>query len=94
MQTVNSVKTSNFVMQGYLYMHRAIRADISNLLSTSARIGNLSAEEARRLQNWFNFYWEMLEGHHKEEDSDFFPGIAARDATFKEKICYRTEKEF
>lgn len=82
--------TKQFKMNGYLYVHRAMRSDISNLEATSRRLARLSEEDSVRLQRWFRFFWDMVEVHHQEEDNQFFPTLARRDPGFIEKMDHLT----
>lgn len=63
---------------GYLLMHRAIIKDIRDMAQAANRFESLSREDSVRLNNWFKFYWDMLEMHHTEEDERFFPFIFER----------------
>lgn len=82
MSTITENETKKFIMDGYLYVHRAMRADIANLEAASTRLTSMSKEDAAKLQKWFQFFWEMVEVHHVEEDNNFFPDITNRDKSF------------
>jgi hemerythrin-like domain-containing protein len=77
-----SNETKKFIMDGYLYVHRAMQADIANLEATSTRLTRMSKEDAAKLSKWFEFFWDMVEVHHVEEDNNFFPDITRRDPAF------------
>lgn len=77
MQAV-AVDTTGFVLDGYIYMHRAIRNDIRQLAAASQRITPAHPEDAAKLEKWFAFFWEVVEVHHTGEDNEFFPTLLQR----------------
>lgn len=72
------VDTTGFVLDAYIYIHRAIRSDTTNLAAASRRLNPVNPEDAAKLQKWFNFFWEMVEVHHTGEDDVVFPTIKQR----------------
>lgn len=88
-------KPENFVMDGYLYMHRAIRSDMVKMEAAANKLYQRGAEYAGKLQKWFEFFWAMVEEHHTGEDDDLFPKIAKRDINFTAQleIMERDHKE-
>jgi hemerythrin-like domain-containing protein len=90
MQAV-AVDTNGFVLDGYIYMHRAIRNDIANLSAASRRINQLNPQDAAKLHKWFTFFWEMVEVHHTGEDDEVFPTIMQRVPDTKNQMEVLTE---
>lgn len=70
------------LVQAFINIHTALRNDLKKLDAAVQRKGHMSNLEATRLKNWFDFYWEHLEDHHKGEDNHFYPLIAKYDPSF------------
>lgn len=83
---MQAIKTKKFVIDGYLYIHKAMRSDLAKLEAASKRFASLSDEEAGKIQKWFRFFWDMVEVHHVEEDKEFFPDITRRVAFFAQDM--------
>jgi hemerythrin-like domain-containing protein len=82
MEIMEAIEAKKFVIDGYLYIHKAMRSDLAKLEATSKRFASLSNEDAGKIQKWFRFFWDMVEVHHVEEDKNFFPDITRRVPTF------------
>lgn len=72
----------NFGLNNYLRTHNAIRRELERLEAKATRLHNPSSTELIKLQQWFEFYWDMLEQHHRNEDKMFFPLLAKIDPAF------------
>lgn len=84
------VKSEKFGMFGYLDMHTAVRRHIDNYLE---KLYINSAEDlaaVKKLQDEFNFYWTMVEEHHKAEDFGLFPMMAGIDSIFAAEFANMT----
>lgn len=79
--TIEAVNVK-FGMFGYLDMHTAVRRHIDNLLVKIYVTLPSDRTAVQKIQNEFNFYWEMVEHHHKTEDEGFFPMLAGLDTIF------------
>lgn len=77
---------NNFGMKGYLRMHNAIRRDLERLESKAVKLTNPGMTQVLKLEKWFNFYWEMVEHHHKGEDRGAFPMLAKIDPVFASHV--------
>ncbi len=91
MSNPTNSKTEAFKMDGYIYVHRAMRKNIADLEATSTRMTRFTDEDALRLQRFFRFFWDMAEIHHTEEDDNLFPDITARDKTFEPSMAVLTQ---
>jgi zinc finger-like protein len=80
MQSLAEIKTTNnnFIMDGYILIHRAMNQDVANLAQVARRLTALTREEINQLNHWFSFEWEMIEKHHLEEDEHLFPDVGER----------------
>lgn len=76
----------NFGMKSYLRMHNAIRRDLERLENKAARLTNPGSAELSKLQQWFDFYWDMVEHHHKGEDRGAFPMLAKINLEFASRV--------
>jgi hemerythrin-like domain-containing protein len=88
--TVNLTEQT-FAMGGYLDMHKAIRRQLERIVNESQYLSAEKVENIQRLQKRFNFYWEMVEHHHKTEDNGFFPMLVGMDAIFGSQLAELTE---
>jgi hemerythrin-like domain-containing protein len=76
----------NFGLKSYLRIHNAIRRDLERLENKAARLTNPGSADLTKLQQWFDFYWDMVESHHKGEDRGAFPMLAKIDAEFASRV--------
>jgi hemerythrin-like domain-containing protein len=76
----------NFGLKSYLRMHNAIRRDLERLENKAARLTNPGSAELSKLKQWFDFYWDMVEHHHKCEDRGAFPMLAKIDPDFASRL--------
>ena len=70
------------LVQAFINIHTALRSDLKKMDTTVQRKGRLNNKQVAGLQNWFNFYWEHLEDHHKGEDNHFYLIIGQHDPSF------------
>lgn len=75
-----------FVLEGYLLTHTAVRRHLTNFVKQAEQLKNVTAENAGKLQKWFQLYWKIVEEHHLAEDNTAFPVLAQRDPVFAEKL--------
>lgn len=76
----------NFGLKSYLRIHNAIKRDLEQLENRAARLTNPGSAELIKLQQWFDFYWDMVESHHKGEDRGAFPMLAKIDPEFASRV--------
>jgi iron-sulfur cluster repair protein YtfE (RIC family) len=76
----------NFGLKSYLRMHNAIRRDLEHIENRTARLNNPGSDGLLKLQQWFDFYWDMVESHHKGEDRGAFPMLAKLDPEFASRV--------
>lgn len=80
-----------FGMYGYLDIHKATRRHLDNYLLKASLVSANDLKTIKTLQSDFDFYWNMLEHHHKTEDAGFFPMLGGIDSTFATQIAAMTE---
>lgn len=72
-----------FLLEGFPMVHRAMRSDVSRLERLIQRVQDGEGMDLEVVRAWFAFSWAIAEGHHKGEDAEIFPRVAARSPLFR-----------
>lgn len=75
-----------FVLHGFLRIHKAILKNLANYAEKVNSLSNVSNQQVRNLRKSFYFNWEIIEDHHLNEDNRAFPSAAKRDPQFAQHM--------
>jgi hemerythrin-like domain-containing protein len=74
------------VLAGLVATQRAILYSLPQYEEHVNNLRSIDQIRARKLQNWFNYVWGLVENHHQSEDAELFPTVAQRAAAFQHHI--------
>lgn len=75
-----------FVLHGFLQIHKAIRKNLATYAEKASSLSNVTNEQIRKLRKNFYFNWQIIEDHHLNEDNRAFPSAAKRDPEFAKQM--------
>ena len=76
----------NEELTGYILIHRAIERNLRLLEEHSQAQVNPSISKVKKVSDWWNLLWEIIETHHLVEDNTAFPAYFQRDPRIKDQM--------
>lgn len=68
----------------FLLAHKSIRGDLGAIVHTAASMGPGDQPRAAQLVEWFTLLETLIHHHHTSEDTQLYPLLTRKDASFAE----------